>query len=88
MSHQNIKYEGTDAEKRSKAIKDLKKWFGAAKFNKVSRDIVKCEPPITRQQLRNMASIGGAEGYPVDVWADQLGLAPEPPATESTQDDS
>lgn len=72
--HSNIHYTGEEAEKRAKALEDLKNWFGLEKFNSFSADVKACKPPLSREQFRFACMIGGVEGYPVEVWADELGV--------------
>lgn len=85
MPHRNTLYNNPDQKvNEANAIKDLKEWLTTRNFNKVSKEVKASIPPITRQWFRNMCSMmAGVEGYPVEVWMNQMGLAkddPEEPA--------
>lgn len=73
--HKDIKYEGTDEEKRAKALKDIEQWLGEAKFKEFGDRVRRCQPPATRREFRFALMVGGIQGYPVEVWADELGVA-------------
>lgn len=74
----------SEAEKRKVAIKDLKDWLGTTRYNKVSREVLKMSPPMSREQFSmQVAVIAGVSGYPVEVWMDLLKL--ETNGTTETQ---
>lgn len=74
--HQTVDYSKyTDpAEKRQRALKDVKNWVGIRKFDKVSKQVRACQLKMTFAQFEMMCSIGGIEGYPVVVWAEECNI--------------
>ena len=65
----------TDESKRkAKAISDIKDWVGPRKFVKITRDVKRCVPPMSADQFALMCDIGGIQGYPVRIWAEQCGI--------------
>lgn len=77
--HHEINYSALpEADKETKALNDIKEWLGVKKFNRVEKDVKACQPPLSRRQFQFMCSIAGFEGYPVEVWANKLGVPPIP----------
>lgn len=68
-----------ETAKRAKAIEDLKQWFGLKRFEDFGKSVKATNPSMSRLTFIFAVSMGGAEGYPVEVWADELGV---PPYTE------
>ena len=63
-----------EATKKEQAIKDIISWIGPKKFKQLSSDIRRCDPPMTYAQFEFMCGMGGIEGYPVRVWAEDCGI--------------
>lgn len=73
--HNTIDYSKyPEAEKRRKALQDIQNWIGIKKFDEQSKAIRSCQPPMTWPQFMLMCAIGGIEGYPVRVWAEDCGI--------------
>ncbi len=72
--HTTKVYEGTEAEKREQARKDIANWLGIKKFEDTTRAVRACEPKMTWEQFVMMCGIGGIQGYPVEVWAEDCGI--------------
>lgn len=74
-------YTDPDPEARKeKARKDLKQWLGPKIWATAHAEPLISElKAMSREQfLFNISIFLGAEGYPVEVWADDLGIAPHP----------
>ena len=63
-----------ETKRKAKAISDIKDWIGPKKFVQITRDVKRCQPPMTGFQFAMMCELGGIQGYPVRVWAEQVGL--------------
>lgn len=76
MPKREINYDSLpdEAAKRDQAIKDIIAWIGPKKFKEVSSMVRNSEPPVTFGQFEVMCGIGGLEGYPVRVWAEDCGI--------------
>ena len=80
MAHYNVRYDGDGAEDR--AMEDLRDWFGADRFDTVNELLQKsiADGSIrNRMQFRFQVSFAGVQGYPVEIWADRLGLPADKP---------
>ena len=75
--HRTVKYEGTEEEKKAKAIADLKDWLGKEKFESQTELVKASFPPLDWFQFSLMCDIGGIQGYPVRVWAELCGIKVE-----------
>ena len=65
--HNEIRYTGKGRVER--AIIDVIKWLGCAKFRRVVRDMraIAKHEGLHPTQVRMMFGIGGIQGYPVEV---------------------
>lgn len=76
--YENYSQIPDETERKAKALADLKEWLGEERYNKTSqivRERIAAGQPMRRSQfLLTVSFIAGAEGYPVECWADELGL--------------
>lgn len=73
MTHYTRNYSGlTEQEKRSRAIADLKSYLGEDKYKHLV-DIASKMPPYTKLRFEIECSMFlGIEGYPVEVFYDEI----------------
>lgn len=73
--HTEIDYsrygEDDNELKRYAAVRDLKNWYGAARFNKLHKAF-KAEGKMEYDQFAFMVGISGVTGYPVRVWYEMI----------------
>jgi hypothetical protein len=72
--HTNTEYDTTNpAEAEAQALRDIQNWFGDSwpKVNAAMKTAVR-EDNLTFEQFKFLASLAGAQGYPVKVWYDKL----------------
>jgi len=77
--HYNVDYAGlTGSAKADKAIEDIKNYLGAQRFNKLDKEFKLFmrtdDKKLDFNYFRNMLNIGGISGYPVQAWAERLGI--------------
>ncbi len=75
--HTDIKYSGADGAKRAQALKDIEGWFGKERmvtFEASVKAIQESDEPMNRTNFVMTVWFGGVQGYPVQVWADKLGI--------------
>lgn len=75
MPRQTIDYSTLpDVERQQKAITDIVNYLGQDKMDQINA-AVKADKTITRRNFVIQLSLFvGIDGYPSEVWADQLGL--------------
>ncbi len=70
-----LKYDDSNPADRERALQDVKNWFGEDRYNQACERIRNLATLPTRKQFRVIAAFGGVCGFPVEVWADELGIA-------------
>jgi hypothetical protein len=76
--HYEISYDTTDAKAEDKALKDIKDFWGAKHFKKVTKALADDHGRSSKQMIFIGLSIcGGIEGYPAQVlvnkyWTPQM----------------
>lgn len=79
MAHTDRHYDDPDPQvNKTKALADIEQWLGKKKFKSFAADIKLHQQSriVSRGEFRFALMIGGIEGYPVEVWADELGIPP------------
>ena len=77
-----------EVERKAAALKDVKNYLGAAKFKGIAK-AVHLDKTVTRKSfLFQLSMFVGIEGYPAQVWADELGLEPEATQVVKTSPDA
>jgi hypothetical protein len=67
-----IQYDTTDRSKaETKALKDVKQWFGTKKYNQFVKAFTVCKGRVNRIELEIAMAINGVEGFPADVFIDK-----------------
>jgi hypothetical protein len=78
--HYEISYDTTDAKAEAKALKDIKDFWGAKHFKKVTKALADDHGRSSKKMILISLSIcGGVEGYPAHVllekyWTPQMRL--------------
>ena len=60
-----------DSKAETKALKDVKQWFGTKKYNQFVKAFTVCKGRVNRIELEIAMAINGVEGYPADVFIDK-----------------
>lgn len=76
--HYEIDYSKLpDGERQKKATDDIIAYLGLAKYRQISK-LVREDAHMTRKMFIDSLSImAGIQGYPAEVWADDLNLKKE-----------
>lgn len=75
--HYNIDYTKeypNEAQRKAAAMNDIKDYLGVTRYKKIVKAVV-ADQKITRKSfIFQLSMFVGIEGYPAEVFADELGL--------------
>jgi hypothetical protein len=76
MARSTIDYSkySDEAAKQAAAIEDIKDYLTSKQYEKLTKDIKACKPPMTYNQFIFACGMAGIEGYPVIAWAKECGI--------------
>lgn len=73
MTHYDVHYSGNNTpEDKTKAIKDIKSYLGAKKFEEITEAYRKDEPQTFKSFCFQLAVFVGVQGYPARVWFEHI----------------
>lgn len=72
MSHYTVSYADLEPEaKQAKALADIKDYVGEVRFESITKLFLE-QPMVTLEQFHLMVSFAGVQGYPAQVWFNEI----------------